>query len=201
MQKARHPDSALLEDANAVENTTLRVHLPWPAEKPRFRVTVVLRDVGDEFECVGLQVTTLSQQAGVGAVGSALLRQLPVGRLIRDAIRQLLETLLNEAEREVVMPSARAIDQDFARKQHAFWQDRRDGLISRLAEPTGQGTGRRYPPGHLQDVAAIARSAKRAGESMRGQVAEAFGITPSAAANQISRARMEGLLDDGMENQ
>jgi hypothetical protein len=167
-------------------------------KRPRYRVTVYLRDTGEAFECVGFHVTTLSLSPGLGAVGSALMRQLPVGALVAQAIRGLLETRRAEAEAELSSPAAVPLDEEWDRNRRAFWQQRKKDIERRQGKATGQGPGRRYSAGHLEEVVEIAREARRTGESMSGAVATVFEISKSAA-NQIARARAQGLFDEEVQ--
>lgn len=56
-------------------------------------------------------------------------------------------------------------------------------------------TGRRYPPGVLEEVAKIALTARRRGESEAAAVAQRFEIKPSVAKTRIARAIQLGLLE------
>ena len=182
------------------------IRVLWPEGSPRYLVTVWLRETGDQFECFKLDV--FSTRPGV-SVSSGIMRELPVARLVREAIRRLLEVRLREAEKEVEDPSSVDVlsfsrtgelldvgpDEEFLQRRQAFWQQRSDAYRKRLGEASGQGRGRRYPPGHLEEVARVVREARFAQEPIQTVVANFFGITRSAAGNQISRARSRGLLD------
>jgi hypothetical protein len=171
------------------ESVTDPIPIRWPMGpgiKPAFLVQITLRDNGRRFDCVGLDITPLQKARPLNAT---LIHQIPIRELIKEAI-------------SFVMARRIAIGASLVLKGPDFWdryvQEQRD----RLTEATrGEGTGRRYPAGHLAQVADIYREATRAGKPTAASVAEIFGTSPSAAANMISRARSRGLLDDNEEEQ
>jgi hypothetical protein len=181
----------------------------WPRMHPRYLVTVGLRDTGDEFECVSFKVSSLQERAPVGSVA---MRSLPVGALIGEAIQQLLQAALASVEQQrserpeltvygvdgdpITGPALDDEREDFFHNRDAHLREREARLKQMLASATGQGTGRRYPPGHLELVAEIVRDARKAHKPIGAAVADAFGTTTSAAGNLIGRARAQGLLDN-----
>jgi hypothetical protein len=198
------------EQAGRVQGHPGPIALPWPKARPRYLVTVWLQEAGDQFECVRFDVAAL--KPGL-SIGSSAMRDLPVGTLIRDAIHRLLGARLREAQQEatsrslpkqvatsatgeVVSSFVGDADDVFLRKREAYFQQRASALQAQLATATGEGKGRRYPPGHLEDVARIVRDARTWQKPAAAAVAEAFNITKTAAANQISRARAQGLLEE-----
>jgi hypothetical protein len=168
-------------------------------------VTVRLVERAGEFECVSFSITSL--RAGT-SIGTSVVRDLPVASLVRDAVRWHLESRLETLQQDRETPP------DFVHKH----QDAQGMPRFRLAHPTktflanrsmlfeqmiqetkqkvgrasGKGKGRRYPPGHLDEVARIVRQARKEKASAQAAVAEAFDITRSAAANQIARAQATG---------
>jgi len=198
----------LLIEAERIDQEATNVLVLWPKLNPRYLVTVGLQDTGDEFECASFKVTTLQEGTPVGSV---LMRSLPVGALIGEAIQKLLRNALANTTQQIterpdltvhdgdgnsIEGAALGVErEDFFRNRDAHLKARQRKLKSMLAAATGQGTGRRYPPGHLEVVAEIVRDARKAHEPISTAVADAFGITTSAAGNLIGRARAQGLLD------
>jgi hypothetical protein len=193
--------------ADALESHAIPVDCLWPKTRPRFRVQILLVERDGQFGCVSLKVTSLSRHK---EVGSAVIRDLNVGALVTEAIHRVLGIGIAEAERELASAfSANVIevvastgevreqpaDAEFVAHHDAFWQARLEGLRERRDQPTGIGHGRRYPPGHQEKVAAIVREARQRRAPAAAAVAEVFGISLSAASNQISRAKARGLLD------
>jgi hypothetical protein len=164
----------------------------WPEDRPLYAVAVRLREETGEIRCDGFSVFPL---AAGGTVGSAVLRSMPVGALISDAIRQELSMKRDEAKAELAHPAVEALDEEWGRNRDAFWRARANHYDDALKKARGKGTGRRYPPGHLERVAAIVREARARHDPASVAVAAVLNISKSAAANQISRARARGLLD------
>jgi len=197
-----------IEEAQRIEAGAIPVAILWPKGHPRYLVTVRLRERSGEFECASFSVTSLRPGT---SVGTAIVRDLPVAALVREAIRCHLADILSTAEDALENPptellwvhygadgpsqSLDAPDEEFQRARSAYWQARRDEAAQRLGKASGEGKGRRYPPGHLEEVARIVREARRRKEPAQAAVAEVFGIKRSAAANQIARAKTRGLLE------
>ncbi len=184
------------------------VEIPWPAVRPRYVVTVGLRDTGTEFECVSFAVAV---QDG-GTVNSLIVRSLPVGQLIHEAIQRLLRELLarthverttplsEEELQEVVDPEHErvldAADRENVESRRDEYLAEREARLAALRQAgTGQRTGRRYGSGHLEIVAELVAEARREHKPIAAAVAEAFGTSKSAAGNMIGRARAQGLID------
>jgi hypothetical protein len=196
------------EEARQIEAGAISVPLLWPRDRPRYVVTVRLCERAGEFDCVSFSVTSL--RAGT-SVGTSIVRDLPVATLVRVAIQRHLTDLLRVAEETMSSPLPEMVhvhrgetgdskvevgppDEDFLRARADFWTRTRQDIEQRIGKVSGEGKGRRYPPGHLEEVARLVREARRQKESAQTAVAEAFGIKRSAAANQIARARARGLL-------
>jgi hypothetical protein len=163
--------------------------IPWPERRPRYLVTVRLREVGARLECVGLAVDSISEAT---SVQSSTMRSLPVGAIVDEAKRRVLTQELELENRSLTEPR----DGEPAlieRGEH--FQQRAELIEAHLARATGHGTGKRYPPGHLEMVAEVYRDAK--GRRPTKAVADAFRISPTAAANQVVRARQLGFLETG----
>jgi hypothetical protein len=186
----------------------------WPKAHPRYLVEVRLRDTGDHFECAGFEVTSLSRRVPINAEA---IRHLPVGSLIREAIYGLVANQVSRAEQvananppeqlvhshvtadgevrtEMIPP-----DQDWIEARDAYWKQAARDIEAKHGKAAGMGNGRRWPPGHYERVAEIARDAKQQGQPISTAVARAFGISPSAATTQISRARKRGFNIDGKD--
>ncbi len=210
----RAPDESDLleaaEEARRARQHALAVPCLWPKKRPRYLVEVRLRDTGERFECVGFDITKLGRG---DPIGSRVMRNIPAGALIAEATHRLLSSRIQAAENvlteappvvhhfhgsadgTVELVGEEPADDEFMSAKRAYWQARAAEARDRLEAASGEGTGRRYPPGHLEEVARVVRDARRRGEPTAAAVAEVFGIAKSAAANQISRARAQGLLD------
>lgn len=200
------------EEARRIEAEATAVTVPWPKDRPRYAVTVYLRERADEFECVSFAVTSLRPGT---SVGTAVMRDLQVATLVRGAVRQVLVGRLASAERDleyvpdVVVHTHHGVegttteagppDEEFQKARRGYWEPRRNQAAALLARATGEGKGRRYPAGHLEEVARIVRQARKGRDSAQAAVMEAFDIKRSAAANQIARAKARGLLDPETE--
>jgi hypothetical protein len=200
-------DSALLiagrdvDTQDALAGRDLRYPLPidclWPVRRPRVLVRVWLREDNGTFECISIKVSPVTP--GI-AVSATLIRQLPVGTLVAEAIHRLLANHLAEAEGEVegrhaVPPPVGEDQSDFTEVRNQYWQRRAEKYRDALAGASGTGRGMRYPEGHLDQVASIVREAKLRRDPITAAVSRVFGISKSAAGNQIARARASGLLD------
>jgi hypothetical protein len=178
----------------------------WPKTRPRYLVEIYLRDTGAAFECARVDITALT-----GApVTTRALRNMPTATLVSEAIHSLLLARVAIAQDALETPPLRVFEFDVSGKQigeappdEAFLEGRRarwEAVAEEAAQRmsvgiTGEGHGRRYPPGHLKQVAQLVRDAQRRGEPIQAAVSDTFGITRGAAANQIARARAAGLLD------
>ena len=100
----------------------------WPKDRPRYVVAVRLQETPGkfDFDCVGLSIFPLEPGTRVNA---GVLRGLPVGALIDEAIRRVLNARLAEAEGEIVNPATTPLDEDFARNRDAFWRDRAAAIV------------------------------------------------------------------------
>ena len=200
------PETDWGEAAEATEAEAVTVTVFWPdPEHPRYRVQVLLRPT--DLECVGLAVTFLRPLAV-----STAMRALPAAEIVRVASRKYLADMLAMAEISAASlpdtmvsfehhPDGTATetvgppDAAFLRKRTEAHASQIDDIRQRMAQVEGEGTGRRYPEGALADVALVVGEARKAKESTQARVAEVFGVSRSAAANLISRARAAGLFD------
>lgn len=187
------------------------VSVLWPKKRPVYLVKVWLWDTGDRFECSALDITRLSRGR---PISSTIMRQLPVGALVDEAIRDLLiaRIRVQEAQRtavgdpllETVVSEGPTGELRVAEVDDAFvesgppagWAAAAADDRRRLGELRGEGPGRRYPANHLAEVVRIVREAERDGRPKQAAVAEAFGISRSAAGNHIATARAKGLFED-----
>ncbi len=205
---AQEPDIKALEEITEAEAQRIEgsapILVPWPKARPRYLVTLRFREHPDEFECVSFTITSLRPGT---SVSSAILRDLPVATLVREAVNEILNGRLRVVDDAIATPPTEMVhtqygpdgpsvelvppSEDYLSNREAFLAAQRDEVARRL----GKATGRRYPPGHLEQVAAIVRETRRRKGSAQAAVAERFSISRSAAANQIARARRQGLLD------
>lgn len=192
-------------EAEAAEAGAEAITVFWPEERPRYRIRVLLRPA--DLECVGMAVTFLRPQA----ISSAM-RALPAAEIVKVASRKFLAGMLVRAQRSAATPPETMVsfehhadgsttetlgapDAEFLRKRSEFHTAEIERIRERMAQVEGKGTGRRYPEGHLDDVALVVNEARRAKEPTHPRVAEVFGVSRTAAASLISRARAAGLLD------
>jgi hypothetical protein len=118
------------------------------------------------------------------AVGSAMMRGLPVGALLRESLERLADALESPAPGEDA--PAEWVE------AHAQW--RAATREARQAVREGPDNPRRLGDEHYRRVADIYRDAVRNGEPPTAAVADALTVSKSAAAKQVARARERGLL-------
>jgi hypothetical protein len=172
--------------------------------RTRFAVTVYLKPRPGGFDASGFSVTSLVPGTSVSA---SVVRDLPVARLVQVATIWLLLHQVSDKRASAPIVGAK-VDADeeaegigspddvLKQDSRDYWQAWRDQEGIRPAEVSGKGTGRRYPPEHLREVAKVVLEAQRRRESTVAAVTEVFGIKQSAATNQIGRARLRGFLAD-----
>lgn len=213
---AEEVSRALAEsDADTRKATATPVTVLWPkGRRPSYAVKVWLQDHADDFECVSFEVSSLRPGT---SVGTGIVRDLPVASLIREAVQHLLRTHLSVVERNLAYPGPATVvhthhgadgisteivatDDAFREESKAYWEAKREEAATRLSRVSGKGKGRRYPPGHLEEVARIVREARRRQDPAQAAVMAVFGLKRSAAANQIARAKARGLLDTEEES-
>jgi len=181
----------------------------WPAiGPPAYAIEIGLRDSGSRLTCVSFDVTAVRPGT---AVDATVLRSIPVARLIREAKQRLLSQRAASAESAAgetastvttthmdasgrITTTEEPADAAFIQARTDYWQGEASKARERLGQVRGEGTGRRYGPGHLQEVARIVIAARNEGMPTAAAVAEVFGCSKSAAANQIQRAKAQGYL-------
>jgi hypothetical protein len=136
-------------------------------------------EVGGRLELTELTVTSVTRKR---IIDGRRLRTMRLSELVAEALRHLqgdLEPgeLLNAAD----------YDEAHHQKRAEAWSDYKQLVI-------GSATGRRYPARHLERVANIYSEALRRQQHPTQAVAKALGISPTAAAKQVHRARALGLL-------
>ena len=204
---AQEPDIKALEEITEAEAQRIEgsapILVPWPKARPRYLVTLRFREHPDEFECVSFTITSLRPGT---SVSSAILRDLPVATLVREAVNEILNGRLRVVDDAIATPPTEMVHTQYGPDgpsvelvppSEDYLSNREAFLAANGMRSPGvwQGHGRRYPPGHLEQVAVIVRETCRRKGSAQAAVAERFSISRSAAANQIARARRQGLLD------
>lgn len=123
-----------------------------------------------------------------GAIGSRLIRDLPIGRIV-DETREILMRTSKVAHGATDVPHP-ALDDDAWRR---ITQDVAD-LVPRPEEMQPKRGGRDLGDAHYAEVAEVYRAAARVGQPPRKAVAEHFTVSESSAAKKIARARERGFL-------
>jgi len=152
-----------------------------------------MEEMNGRYEVVELRVGSVKDNR---VVNGQLLRSVRVAEMATVAAERIAElgavapehdpgVPLNIAEMDAEWLEARAA----AMAPHREEVDRRRNLLAESR--TGAG---RYPADHLDRVASIYNAALRVHRHPTKAVAEAFGISISAAAKQVVRAREKGLL-------
>ncbi len=179
----------------------------WPKERPQYRVSVWLwRDGDGRFECSAFDV---SRVPGARAISSTTLRDLPVRELIDEAIERYLAHQVELADmalaEEVRGPlvqydaatdeqSEAPVDDEFLAARRAYWQEARDVARQRLEQVRSTGKRRSYDDAHFEEVARIYYEAQRDGRPKQTAIAEALGLSRSAAGNHIATAKDKGFI-------
>jgi hypothetical protein len=137
-------------------------------------------EVDGRAECVGVNLTTTNSGGRhERAVTAQRLRQLPLGHLIEEK-RRTLRTMANDPEWAKVAPNAQK------QAATAFANGSR-----RLTGPDGS-------PLPVDDALRLVAEVYQAAWARRpdptAAVAEAFGLSKSAAAKRVARARARGFL-------
>jgi hypothetical protein len=104
------------------------------------------------------------------------VRRLPLGTVLAESRRQLVEMARDSDRMHAIAPSLPAVP---------------DGFVS-----SGPQRGRRLGDDELHAVAAVYREAHGAGEPVNEAVREAFTLSKDGAAKRIMAARRAGLLND-----
>lgn len=168
---------------------------PRQQHRPDYRVTLGLDVVAGRLECV--EVTVVPVRPGLVVTGT-LLRSLPVGRLVAETIDALdRQRLALERGAGPLPDNAADMDEEWLRRRAAFWERARadaERLAPIVSKKGYASRGRRYPPDHLQRVAAVYSEAAKERPDPTAAVADLFHVTRSAAAKWVSRAREKSLL-------
>lgn len=172
----------------------------WSSNRPggRHRVDYVIAIdvdvVKGHVECIGITVTPRKGAVITGA----LLREIPIGRLVQRTVER------HEQRRRALMhggdtlpDNAHEMDDEWFRRRAAFWERAKVEAekLAPIVQKTGYASrGRRYPPDHLQHVARLYREVAGLRRDPTAAVAETYGVTRTAAAKWVARAREKGLL-------
>jgi hypothetical protein len=170
---------------------------PWPQGTDDYVVTLNVGEVNGRLECTS--VTVRAAREGY-VVSSSTLREIPVARLLSEYLRQLrldvAAARVPSGPIDVVLPdgTSRPATPDEQRGTDEFWAQARQwaDALAPILEKSG-----RYPPEHWEHVAEIYRAAARWQRNPTAVVGEHYGVSRSAAANWVSRARDRGLLPPG----
>ncbi len=152
-----------------------------------------MAELNGRYEVVELRLGSVKDNR---VVNGQLLRSVRVAAMAATAAEQIAALDLVAPELDPGVPlNASAMDADWAEARdkamspHRKDRDRLRGLV--VEARVGPG---RYPSGHLERVAEVYDGALRVHHHPTKAVAEAFGISVTAAAKQVVRAREQGLL-------
>lgn len=138
-------------------------------------ITLTWRRVSERYECVGF---ALNQPApGTAYVTAALVRSVPVGRLIEETRRIAGSVAENLA--------AGYTDADMTR---GF-----EGIAAGFKTPAG-GRPRMYDDEHYRNVAAFYAAAWRGSAAPTKFVETTYGVSHSTAARWVHESRKRGFL-------
>ncbi len=175
-----------MEDDSFTERDT---EISWPDEQAGpYRVKVGWRLLGERWECIELTVR-IAEEGEPRPLHTVDLRGLRLPQIVSKAAVVLHEELA--ARREQLRASQRPTSRSEFRKMTL--ERRRADEALRAAEPRKPGR----PPvsdGELVQVARVYAKAYIEHRPPRQAVAEAFGLSPSAAAKRIARCREAGLM-------
>jgi hypothetical protein len=166
----------------------------WPPETKDYSVTLNVGEVNGRLECVS--VTVGAKRDGVAVSGSTL-RALPIGKLMAEYVRRLrIEVAAMQIAPgpiDVVQSdgTSRPATPEEQRETDEFWAKARKWAeeLAPILEKSG-----RYPPDHWEHVAEVYKAAVRWQRNPTAVVGEHYGVSRSAAAKWVSRARDRGLL-------
>jgi hypothetical protein len=174
--------------------------------------------VEGRMECVGLALVSPDEPSEKSMAGptpasgartrpllTTVLRRFPFGELVdrqrQQAYRELREALAVDASGYEPIPGLEHVpffstERRAARETTIRRMRLREPLAAYEAAEKGRGGRPSYPPQHFEQVATVYAEAHAAGKPPTKAVAMRFGITRSAAAKQVSRARDLGFLGE-----
>jgi len=172
------------------------VSVDWPAAHPVYRLEMHLEGVGGHLQCVGVRLEAID---GEQRVSSKAVRDVPIGRLITEAIRKVIrQWALADTIPGGIVWNYGEIDQA-ARRHRAAWEKRRivaaEAALQRLDElpPTAKNRPT-YTDQDWQDIADCYLDALAKSVPAQAEVAHYFGVEKGTAGMLIRRARARGLL-------
>jgi len=173
--------------------------IAWPPGTEDYSVTLTVGEVNGRLECVGVSVQAVREAC---MVTSTTLRDIPVARLMADYARELriavtaaqipsgpIDILRPDGTVTRATPEEQRVTDEFWARQKR-WADE----LAVVLEKSGH-----YPPEHWEHVAEVYRAAARVQRNPTAAVGEYYGVTRSAAAKWVSRARDRGLLPPAQE--
>lgn len=153
------------------------------------------KELSGQLECAS--VTLTSDHPARYPIDGTVLRHLQVASLMREALLELeVDAGIFQSPQGVPLNLA---DMDDIAKAAMAEHDERlrqyGESLAAVVKATSDARGRRYPAGHLAEVARLYKAAcRRRSPKPTHDTAKALGITRAAAAKQVARARAEGLL-------
>ena len=160
-----------------------------------------LRDP-EEKELAELEIGVVGGRAGCTAIRArgealtgALLRSLPLGRIVREALRGETVRVTREAEGQVVGE----LYPDFPEGMLGFGDLRTelDDELETVAKPKHKRARRELTGDFLQEVAEVYRAAHARGHSTQRAIMDRFGpASPASARRWVWHARDRGFLGD-----
>jgi hypothetical protein len=189
-----------------IRRITSPVHSPpvlWPnsANGP-FEVRLLLQEVQDRIDCVGIDIRPAPGSAP-SALFSSKLRKLPLGQMLDDARRsyvQHLSDLAAEQSEEIVgqvgQPDERAEQIGDVSPLPKITKMRIEDLFA-----SHEGGRPPYDDEHYRNVAAAYTAASKAGDYPTKAVKNAFNVNKSTAAKWVATCRKKGLLPPPMRGE
>lgn len=178
-----------MNDQSELVHTTW-VKRAWPPKDPRWEINLKFEVVVGQVKCTGFSIEAAGKSDAT--FNASLLRSIPLSRIIRETLSYPSQDLLELAGKPKINRLA----------------DLRESGIGPLKErPEAKKTtsGRRgrptkYSEDHYRNVASLYRSHLH---SPTLQIAKAYGVNRTTAANWVRKARSLGFLapadslDDG----
>jgi hypothetical protein len=163
----------------------------WPDSRGgELELIVEFALLEDRWEPVGLHVG-FPDGVTPRALQTADLRGLGMRGIAATAYRQLHDELTEAAASELAVASAAPSSQTEYRQRLLEQRRREEALLAAGPKRAGRA---RLSLDHLEEVAEVYAAAYGEHRPPRQAVAAYFGISPTAAASRIARARQAGLL-------
>ena len=188
----------LLQALHARADADPRVLFEQRFDRGPWWVYLRFGEVAGRIECIGVEVMGNPDGKDQAPLTALAVRRLPVGRLVDRARREYRERLQAASGLD---PSPGDWNPDTPQEERQPILDQlRAGIRARLPlverEFASERKGRPslYGPEHFARVVEVYLKTLSAGGNPTAEVARRFGVTRSAAAKWVARAREMGLL-------